>query len=141
MNFSPACIWTCNSESQKGNCARAIAISDRAHLAITLRNKRAANASSAKPLNATRIILSETSTADIDTMNISRIDPKRRANLDYKKRQFANPEFQQQNYDQRLSFYTLPPTAEITLEEFETWAIDRLKGIKMDHCHMRVCVN
>ena len=58
----------------------------------------------------------------------SRVDPKRRANLDYKRRQFAKPEFQQQNYEHRLNFYVLPPTAEITLEEFETWAINRLKG-------------
>lgn len=27
----------------------------------------------------------------------------------------------------RLSFYTLPPIGEITLQEFETWAIDRIK--------------
>jgi hypothetical protein len=58
----------------------------------------------------------------------SRVDPKRRANLDYKKKQFAKAEFQQQNYEHRLNFYVLPPTAEITLEEFEQWAIDRLKG-------------
>lgn len=57
-----------------------------------------------------------------------RIDPKRRAHLDYKKKQFAKPEFQQQDYKTRLNFYTLPPTAEITLEEFEEWAINRLKG-------------
>jgi len=61
----------------------------------------------------------------------SRVDPKRRANLDYKKRQFANAEFQQQNYEHRLNFYVLPPTAEITLEEFETWAIQRLKGTEI----------
>lgn len=58
----------------------------------------------------------------------SRVDPKRRANLDHKRRQFAKAEFQQQNYEHRLNFYALPPTAEITLEEFETWAINRLKG-------------
>jgi len=59
----------------------------------------------------------------------SRVDPKRRANIDHKKRQFAKAEFQQQNYEHRLNFYILPPTAEITLEEFETWAINRLKGM------------
>jgi DNA primase large subunit len=58
----------------------------------------------------------------------SRVDPKRRANLDYKRKQFAKAEFEQQNYENRLNFYVLPPTAEITLDEFETWAIDRLKG-------------
>ena len=29
-------------------------------------------------------------------------------------------------YPTRLSFYTVPPLAEITVEEFQTWAIDRL---------------
>jgi DNA primase large subunit len=59
----------------------------------------------------------------------SRVDTKRRANLDYKKKQFAKAEFEQQHYAHRLNFYVLPPTAEITLDEFETWAIDRLKGM------------
>jgi DNA primase large subunit len=58
----------------------------------------------------------------------SRVDSKRRANIGHKKKQFATAEFQQQNYEHRLNFYVLPPTAEITLEEFETWAITRLKG-------------
>lgn len=62
----------------------------------------------------------------------SRVDPKRRANIDPKKRQFAKAEFAQQYYDHRLNFYTLPPTAEITLEEFETWAINRLKGVLVE---------
>lgn len=59
----------------------------------------------------------------------SRVDPKRRAHIDHKKKQFAKAEFAQQHYGHRLNFYTLPPTAEITLEEFETWAINRLKGM------------
>jgi DNA primase large subunit len=58
-----------------------------------------------------------------------RIDPKRRANLDHKKKQFAAPVFKQQDYPHRLNFYDVPPTAEITLEQFEQWAIDRLKGM------------
>jgi DNA primase large subunit len=58
----------------------------------------------------------------------SRVDHKRRANIDHKKKQFAKAEFEQQNYEHRLNFYVVPPTAEITLEEFEQWAIDRLKG-------------
>jgi DNA primase large subunit len=32
------------------------------------------------------------------------------------------------NYPHRLNFYTTPPHSEITLEEFELWAIDRLYG-------------
>lgn len=30
-------------------------------------------------------------------------------------------------YPHRLNFYQTPPTEEITLEEFEVWAIDRLR--------------
>ncbi|KAI5294078.1 hypothetical protein KEM52_004725 [Ascosphaera acerosa] len=60
----------------------------------------------------------------------SRINPKRRAGLDYKKRQFATPAFAAQEYPHRLNFYNVPPTEEITLEEFEQWAIDRLNGAK-----------
>jgi DNA primase large subunit len=32
-------------------------------------------------------------------------------------------------YPHRLNFYTVPPRMEITLEEFELWAIDRLYGM------------
>jgi len=32
-------------------------------------------------------------------------------------------------YPFRLNFYTVPPENEITLEEFELWAIDRLYGM------------
>lgn len=63
-----------------------------------------------------------------------RIDPKRRAVLDHKKKQFAAPSFKQQDYPHRLNFYDVPPTSEITLEEFEQWAIDRLKGKTMMLC-------
>ena len=58
-----------------------------------------------------------------------RIDPKRRNTINYKKKQFAEATYKQQEYPHRLSFYGIPPTAEITLEQFEQWAIDRLKGI------------
>jgi len=33
------------------------------------------------------------------------------------------------SYPHRLNFYTVPPRNEITLEEFELWAIDRLYGM------------
>lgn len=62
--------------------------------------------------------------------DVHRIDPKRRATIDPKKRQFATPTYKQQDYPHRLNLYDTPPTAEITLEEFEQWAIDRLKGMK-----------
>ena len=31
-------------------------------------------------------------------------------------------------YATRLNYYAQPPTKEVTLEEFESWAIDRLYG-------------
>lgn len=65
--------------------------------------------------------------------DFQRIDPKRRSNLDHKKTQFAVPIFKQQDYPHRLNFYEIPPTAEITLEQFEQWAIDRLKSMWFDH--------
>jgi DNA primase large subunit len=60
----------------------------------------------------------------------SRIDPKRRAVIDPDKNKFATStgKFKQQQYEHRLNFYNDPPTAEITLEEFEEWAINRLKS-------------
>jgi hypothetical protein len=61
-----------------------------------------------------------------------RVDPKRRAILSHKKKQFAAPAFKQQDYPHRLNFYETPPTAEITLEQFEQWAIDRLKSMNLD---------
>lgn len=59
----------------------------------------------------------------------NRIDHKRRSTIDYKKKQFATPTYKQQDYPHRLSLYEIPPTAEITLEQFEQWAIDRLRSI------------
>ena len=59
----------------------------------------------------------------------NRIDPKRRSTIDYKKKQFAVPTYKQQNYPHCLSLYEIPPTLEITLEQFEQWAIDRLRSI------------
>ena len=59
----------------------------------------------------------------------NRLDTKRRAGLNHKKQQFAVPAFQAQDYPYRLNFYQVPPTSEITLEEFEQWAIDRLRSM------------
>ena len=61
----------------------------------------------------------------------ARVDPRRRADINPKRKQFAEPVHKQLNYRHRLNFYTLPPTAEITLEEFEEWAINRLKGARI----------
>ncbi|KAK6200963.1 eukaryotic and archaeal DNA primase, large subunit-domain-containing protein [Scheffersomyces amazonensis] len=41
-------------------------------------------------------------------------------------------------YQHRLSFYDIPPLQEITLEDFETWSIDRLKLlIEIESCVAR----
>lgn len=66
----------------------------------------------------------------------SRIDPKRRSTIDYKKKQFAIPTYQQHDYPHRLNLYETPPTAEITLEQFEQWAIDRLRSMVI---HRTIC--
>lgn len=58
-----------------------------------------------------------------------RIAPKRRAVVDHRKKQFAAPEWKEHTYPHRLNFYREPPTADITLEQFEQWAIDRLRGL------------
>lgn len=63
--------------------------------------------------------------------NHNRADPKRKNAINPKKKQFAEPAFKQQEYPHRLSFYEIPPTAEITLEKFEQWAIDRLRSQRM----------
>jgi DNA primase large subunit len=60
--------------------------------------------------------------------DFSRVDSRRRAKIDHKKKNFAKPDFEEEAYPHRLNFYKVPPTAEITLEQFEQWAIDRLKG-------------
>jgi DNA primase large subunit len=57
----------------------------------------------------------------------ARVDVKRR-HLDSRRKQFANVVYKELDYPQRLNFYEIPPTAELSLEEFETWAIDRLRG-------------
>ena len=57
----------------------------------------------------------------------ARFDAKRKR-VDHRKTQFATAVYQEHDYPHRLSFYDVPPTQEISLEEFETWAIDRLRG-------------
>ena len=56
-------------------------------------------------------------------------DPKRRNVVDHRKKQFAAPAYKETQYPHRLNFYSIPPTADITLEQFEQWAIDRLRGM------------
>lgn len=57
----------------------------------------------------------------------NRIDAKRR-HVDHRKRQFVDSGYKETTYPHRLNFYAMPPTADITLEQFEQWAIDRLRS-------------
>ncbi|KAI1266684.1 DNA primase, large subunit [Xylariaceae sp. FL1019] len=68
----------------------------------------------------------------------NRIDPKRRNIVDYRKKQFAESAFKDNDYPHRLNFYATPPTADITLEQFEQWAIDRLRILaELEACSFR----
>lgn len=49
--------------------------------------------------------------------------------VDHKKTQFAKANYRENDYPYKLSLYDVPPTSEISLEEFETWAIDRLRSM------------
>lgn len=41
-------------------------------------------------------------------------------------------------YPHRLNFYSVPPLQEVTIEEFEQWAIDRLKVlVELESCSLR----
>ncbi|KAH0542573.1 hypothetical protein FGG08_003078 [Glutinoglossum americanum] len=69
---------------------------------------------------------------------IPRIDSKRRANFDPKRRQFAPEAHTLVEYPHRLNLYDSPPTSEITLEQFEQWAIDRLRILaELETCSFR----
>ncbi|KAI1342180.1 DNA primase, large subunit [Xylariaceae sp. FL0016] len=68
----------------------------------------------------------------------NRIDPKRRNVVDHRKKQFADPTYKETEYPHRLNFYATPPTADITLEQFEQWAIDRLRILaELEACSFR----
>ena len=66
-------------------------------------------------------------------LDINRIDSKRRHTVDPRKKQFAEPAYKETEYPHRLNFYAIPPTADITLEQFEQWAIDRLRSRYTTH--------
>ncbi|PQE18205.1 hypothetical protein CJF30_00009364 [Rutstroemia sp. NJR-2017a BBW] len=71
-----------------------------------------------------------------------RQDPTRfskRQKPDYRKTQFEEkPAYKGLNYPYRLNFYAIPPTADITLEQFEQWAIDRLRVLaELEACSFR----
>ncbi|KAK7995976.1 hypothetical protein PG991_015443 [Apiospora marii] len=70
--------------------------------------------------------------------DFNRIDPKRRNVVDHRKKQFADPGYKETAYPHRLNFYAVPPTADITLEQFEQWAIDRLRVLaELEACSFR----
>ena len=62
--------------------------------------------------------------------DFNRIDPKRRhaTVIDPRKKQSADPAYKETTYPHRLNLYGDAPTADITLEQFEQWAIDRLRS-------------
>ncbi|KAH0559918.1 hypothetical protein GP486_003565 [Trichoglossum hirsutum] len=67
-----------------------------------------------------------------------RIDSKRRSQINPKQKQFATPTNKPIKYEHRLNFYDSPPTSEITLEQFEQWAIDRLRILtEIEACSFR----
>jgi DNA primase large subunit len=68
----------------------------------------------------------------------SRIEAKKRAILDPKQQQFVKPQWEKQDYQHRMNFYTIPPTEDIALEDFEEWGIARLKVLaELEACHFR----
>lgn len=74
------------------------------------------------------------------SQKFNRIDPKRRnvATIDPRKKQFATATYKDPQYPHRLNFYTSPPTQDIKLEEFEQWAIDRLRVLaELEACSFR----
>lgn len=74
----------------------------------------------------------------MNRQTFSRIDPKRRAVVDHRKKQFASPLYQETAYPFRPNLYAAPPTADITLEQFEQWAIDRLRVLaELEACAFR----
>ncbi|KAK3326241.1 DNA primase large subunit [Apodospora peruviana] len=70
--------------------------------------------------------------------DLNRVDPKRRIVVDHRKTPFADPAYKESQYPHRLNFYATPPTADITLEQFEQWAIDRLRILaELEACSFR----
>jgi len=69
---------------------------------------------------------------------LNRIEAKRRIVVDHRKKQFAEVTYKDAEYPHRLNFYSNPPTADIKLEQFEQWAIDRLRVLaELEACSFR----
>jgi len=58
----------------------------------------------------------------------NRVAVNRRAALNPARKQFATKTVEGE-YTHRLNFYKDAPKGDITLEQFEQWAIDRLRGL------------
>ncbi|KAH9826810.1 putative DNA primase large subunit [Teratosphaeria destructans] len=70
--------------------------------------------------------------------HVPRVDPKRRAVVDARKRQFVQAPWVEQQYDHRMNFYAVPPTGNVSLEQFEEWGIARLKVLaELEACQFR----
>ncbi|OAA55466.1 DNA primase, large subunit [Cordyceps fumosorosea ARSEF 2679] len=70
--------------------------------------------------------------------DFNRIDPKRKSVVDPRRKQFATVQYKEADYTHRLNFYADAPTADITLEQFEQWAIDRLRVLaELEACSFR----
>ncbi|CCU80180.1 DNA primase large subunit [Blumeria hordei DH14] len=68
----------------------------------------------------------------------TRPNAKRRPKINHRNKQFETPSSQYLDYKHRLNFYIYPPTADITLEQFEQWAIDRLRVLaELEACSFR----
>ncbi|KAK7749598.1 DNA primase subunit pri2 [Cytospora paraplurivora] len=64
--------------------------------------------------------------------------PAKKRHVDHRKQQFVDRVYEDQQYPHRLNFYAVPPTADITLEQFEQWAIDRLRILaELEACSFR----
>ena len=89
-------------------------------------------------LSLTPQIASRTNSKMLAATTAPRIDPKKRAVLDPRKRQFAKAQYVEQDYEHRMNFYTIPPTGDVSLEQFEEWGIARLKILaELEACQFR----
>ncbi|EMC94594.1 hypothetical protein BAUCODRAFT_35825 [Baudoinia panamericana UAMH 10762] len=67
-----------------------------------------------------------------------RIDAKKRAVLDRRRQEFVTTKWQAEAYPHRMNMYPIPPLDDITLEQFEEWAIARLKVLaELEACQFR----
>jgi DNA primase large subunit len=67
-----------------------------------------------------------------------RIDARKRASINPRKSQFSNATWQDESYPTRLNCYLVPPTGDVSLEQFEEWGIARLKVLsELEACQFR----